>query len=256
MQLALVYDGSFEGLLCAVFEVYELKLKKARIVAETHYEASFFEEKHVVITQPDKAKRVWKGILKNANPTDANLIYRCFLSELPDMEQTILNYIQLIFTHKKSMSKDFGEPDVFRLSEINKKIGREKHRMEAFVRFRKTKDGIYFSSIAPDFNVLPLIENHFKKRYADQVWCIYDVSRNYGLHYNLKKVEIVHLELPSSILTSSESIFEEEELNYQKLWKNYFESTNIKARANQKLHEQHVPRRYWKYLSEKNLLEW
>jgi len=256
MQSVFLYDGSFEGLLTAIFEVYELKAEKARIIAQSHYESSFFDKKHVVITQPDKAKRVWKGILKNAKPIDANLIYRCFLSELAGMEQNIFNYIQLLFIHKKSIAKDFGQPDVFRLAEINKKIGREKHRMEAFVRFRKTKDDIYFSSIAPDFNVLPLIENHFKKRYADQVWCIYDVSRNYGLYYDLEKVEVVHIELPLSILSSSKSVFEDEELNYQKLWKNYFESTNIKARANQKLHEQHVPRRYWKYLSEKNLLEW
>ncbi|MDT0295359.1 TIGR03915 family putative DNA repair protein [Mesonia ostreae] len=256
MQTVFIYDGSFEGLLTAIFEVYELKSDTVHIVTNAHYTASFFEEKHEVATNTQKAKRLWKGILKNAKPTDANLIYRCFLSELPDMEQSILKYVQLIFLHKQSVAKDFGEAYVFRLAEINKKIGREKHRMEAFVRFRKTKDGIYFSSIAPDFNVLPLIESHFKKRYADQIWCIYDISRNYGLYYDLKKVEMVHLELPPSILSSSTSIFEEEELNYQKLWKNYFESTNITARANQKLHEQHVPRRYWKYLSEKNLLEW
>lgn len=256
MQSVFIYDGTFEGLLSAIFEVYEMNAQEIRIVSESHYSPSFFEEKHVVNTNPNKAKRVWKGILKNALAVDASLIYRCFLSELPDMEQSILNYVQLVFTNKKSMTKDFGQPYVFRLSEINKKIGREKHRMEAFVRFRKTKDGIYFSSIAPDFNVLPLIESHFRKRYADQVWCIYDLSRNYGLYYDLKQVEIVHLELPSSILSSSERIFTIEELNYQKLWKNYFESTNIQARANQKLHEQHVPRRYWKYLSEKNVLKW
>lgn len=256
MQSIFIYDGTFEGLLTAIFEVYEMNAQEIRIVSESHYSPSFFEEKHVVNTNPNKAKPVWKGILKNAGAVDANLIYRCFLSELPDMEQVTLNYVQLVFTNKKSMAKDFGQPYVFRLSEINKKIGREKHRMEAFVRFRKTKNGIYFSSIAPDFNVLPLIESHFKKRYADQVWCIYDLSRNYGLYYDLKQVEIVHLELPPSILSSSESIFTIEELNYQRLWKNYFESTNIQARANQKLHEQHVPRRYWKYLSEKNLLKW
>ena len=33
--------------------------------------------------------------------------------------------------------------------------------------------------------------------------------------------------------------------------KNYFKSTNIVARKNTKLHTQHVPKRYWKYLTEK-----
>ena len=32
----------------------------------------------------------------------------------------------------------------------------------------------------------------------------------------------------------------------------YFKSTNIKSRKNMKLHLQHVPKRYWKYLTEKS----
>ncbi|WP_317040952.1 DUF4130 domain-containing protein [Salegentibacter flavus] len=39
--------------------------------------------------------------------------------------------------------------------------------------------------------------------------------------------------------------------NFQQLWKNYFQSANIKPWANQKLPLQHVPETYWKYLSKK-----
>jgi hypothetical protein len=38
-----------------------------------------------------------------------------------------------------------------------KQVGREKHRMEAFVRFKKAKDGLFLSLVKPDFNVLPII---------------------------------------------------------------------------------------------------
>ena len=47
------------------------------------------------------------------------------------------------------------------------------------------------------------------------------------------------------------SVFTDEEFEYQDLWNNYFKSTNIKSRINKKLHTQHIPKRYWKYLSEK-----
>lgn len=256
MQNTFIYDGSFQGLLTAVFEIYELKVENVKIVAKHYYEASFFEENHEVITDEEKANRVWKAVLSYGKPSDAHLIYRCFLSEINGIEQNLFRYIKILISKKQSIAKDYGQADVFRLAEINKKIGREKHRMDAFVRFRRTKDNVYFASISPDFNVLPLLEKHFQKRYADQMWCIYDISRNYGLYYDLNSVKIVHLDLPENILNTSDEIFQKEEIQYQKLWKNYFESTNIKARANQKLHEQHVPRRYWKYLSEKNLLDW
>jgi probable DNA metabolism protein len=45
--------------------------------------------------------------------------------------------------------------------------------------------------------------------------------------------------------------FTNEEHEYQTLWNDYFKSTNIASRINPKLHTQHVPKRYWKYLSEK-----
>ena len=46
-------------------------------------------------------------------------------------------------------------------------------------------------------------------------------------------------------------MFDEDELVFQTLWRDYFKSTNIKSRKNMRLHIQHVPKRYWKYLSEK-----
>ena len=38
----------------------------------------------------------------------------------------------------------------------------------------KTKEGLFISLVRPDFNVLPLIQRHFKARYQDQEWLIYD----------------------------------------------------------------------------------
>ena len=48
-----------------------------------------------------------------------------------------------------------------------------------------------------------------------------------------------------------QTIYDEQEDLYQSLWQTYFDSVNIKARKNMKLHIQHMPKRYWKYLIEK-----
>ncbi len=132
-------------------------------------------------------------------------------------------------------------------------VRREKHRMDAFVRFKQTKEGVYFATIEPDFNVLPLNISHFKNRYADQEWIIYDLKRNYGVHYNLKDVNFIEVSFNKDSLkeTKQSLFFSENELAFQELWKNYFKSTNIPSRKNMKLHIRHIPKRYWKYLSEK-----
>lgn len=99
----------------------------------------------------------------------------------------------------------------------------------------------------PDHNVLPLIAKHFKARYADQRWLIYDGRRKYGIYYDLEKVEEVKLDfadLQNDFALNE--IFDEDESLYQQLWKQYFKSVNIAARKNTKLHVQHMPKRYWK----------
>ena len=148
---------------------------------------------------------------------------------------------------------NYADKDVLEISKIVKMVRREKHRMDAFVRFRETKEGLYFATIEPDFNVLPLNATHFKNRYADQKWLIYDLKRKYGLFYDLHTVETVQLDLAADVHLESKSnlFFSEKEQQFEVLWQNYFKSTNIKGRKNMKLHLQHVPRRYWKYLSEK-----
>jgi probable DNA metabolism protein len=42
-----------------------------------------------------------------------------------------------------------------------------------------------------------------------------------------------------------------EELNYQKLWRNYFNTLSVEGRTNTALQRSNMPRRYWKYLVEK-----
>ena len=124
--------------------------------------------------------------------------------------------------------------------------------MLAFVRFELLQDEVYFAKIEPDFNVLPLIRKHFKERYADQKWMIFDLKRHYGIFYDLKEV---HFFSPDSSqlqnFRNSEQFHHEEEKKYQTLWQRYFVKTGIPERKNMKLHIQWVPKRYWKYLTEK-----
>lgn len=252
-EKTLIYDGSFDGFLCCVFYVFEYKLKNAKIQNEFVLQNALFSENEKISTNKDKADRVWKGLKTKASTISTTKIYYAFLSEQPGVENILLDYISYIFKSNKKVDTDFTYDSVLKTSKIAKNVSREKHRMEAFVRFKLTKDAIYFANIAPDFNVLPLISKHFKSRYADQKWVIYDIKRNYGLYYDLEVVAIMQMEFPKDFDFSKtdKNFFSEEEFEFQTLWQNYFKSTNITERKNMKLHIQHVPKRYWKYLSEK-----
>lgn len=244
----LVYDGSWAGFLTAVFEVYELKMKDAVIQSFVNFQPTVFGKSKIVLSDQFKAERVWSGLRAKLTTSGSGNIYSAFLSELPDIENQLLAFIQLSIK-MKGAEKAYGDPAVLKVAQVAKMVHREKHRMEAFIRFELTKDNIYYAHIEPDFNVLPLITRHFKNRYADQQWLIYDLKRKYGIFYNLTTVEDVCLEFNEN----TDSIFSESEALYQTLWKDYFKHVNIASRKNTALHLRHVPRRYWKHLTEKHI---
>lgn len=249
----MIYDGSFDGFLSCVFEVYHLKLYQVKIVRRNHFQQSFFGDNLEISVDSPKADRVWSAVKKKLSVKGQSRLYYAFLSEIAQIEHHLLKYIQYALRSDSPIDSDFTNVDVLKVSQVAKSVGREKHRMEAFVRFRLSKDQVYFSTITPDFDVLPLITRHFKSRYADQKWIIYDLKRNYGIYYDLEKVDTVTLDLPATFdpVKTTEEFFSNEELEFQTLWQDYFSSTNIPSRKNMKLHVQHVPKRYWKYLSEK-----
>ncbi|MGY0039833.1 TIGR03915 family putative DNA repair protein [Pedobacter sp. NJ-S-72] len=142
-----------------------------------------------IASERQKADRVWNGLQSKLSKAAIRNFYCTYLSELDEGYTALLEFACYLFTEGAAIEKNYGNPYVLALSKIARKVEREKHRMEAFIRFQQNADGIYYCGIDPDFNVLPLIAAHFKNRYADQQWIIYDLKRDYGLFYDLQKVK-------------------------------------------------------------------
>jgi probable DNA metabolism protein len=252
-MVPVVYDGTFEGFLSAVFIVYDRKIVQPNICRQQENNASLFAGDMVAETNEANAKRVWNGLAQKLSVKARQQLYHCFLSELKGFENVLLRYIQYAFSSKGFIETDFSNADVLLVKQTAHKVHREKHRMEAFVRFEKMKDELYFSMVQPDFNVLPLIVKHFRDRYADQRWLIYDARRKYGIYYDLHTVEEVQFSFSEATDNGNNNaaVYDESEAMYQLAWKQYFTSVNIVPRKNLKLHIQHMPKRYWKHLTEK-----
>ena len=247
------YDGSFEGLFTAIFEIYEYKIEQPFICKDESQTGSLFGTSHQVYTNELKSSRVYKKLKDKLTGNSLSQVYKTFLSGIKDIENVLLRYIQYVLNSNVSVENNFSHPDVLVLQQTSRKVDREKHRMEAFVRFQCTKDHLYYAVIQPDYDVLPLISKHFERRYADQRWLIYDSLRKEGLYYDLQKTENVTIKFETDLNNRDQlkAIYDEHEELYQSLWQQYFQSVNIKARKNMKLHIRHMPKRYWKGLVEK-----
>lgn len=249
-----VTDGSFDGLLCAVFASYRAAAPTA-IVDAAVYQTSLLDEIVEVTTDGDIAVRVINGIDAVSNGQAGRLCLKIFLSELDDANLLVYRLIRKLMRVKHAdFLKNYADDDVLRAAQIRKMMGREIHRMHAFVRFQKARDGVYYALIDPDFDVVPLLDDHFVRRFADMSWRIFDVRRQYGIAYDGEAVSLIHSLgdiIDPTRAQLDEARLDAQEKAFQGLWKVYFDAVNIKARNNEKHHLRQLPKRYWKYLSEK-----
>ncbi|MCB2409622.1 TIGR03915 family putative DNA repair protein [Hymenobacter lucidus] len=248
------YDGSFEGLLTVLFAIYDRKAAPNSIQPLGAVQGGLFTQPLLVETHEATAARVWEGLLRHMTAEARTRLFHAFLSEQPDRELLIFRYADLAMRSAQDIAENYADDNVRRVAHLAQQMGREKHRMEAFVRFEKTSDELFHATIEPDFDVLPLIAPHFTKRYADQRWLIFDQRRGYGLYYDLHRTDIVQFETGSAAPRGtgvSATVLDEREPLFKVLWQTYFDHVNIPERRNMKLHRRHIPLRYWKYLSEK-----
>lgn len=250
----LVYDGTMAGLLTAIFDVYEQGLAQVSLVKEANYQPSFLATASPVLTDAVKASRVWSGLGKRTGREAQQQFFQTFLSELPGVEAMLLAYARHVFAHQNDVTSDYAYGPVLEVAQTARKVWREKHRMEAFVRFQLLQEALWYARIEPDYNVLPLIVRHFKSRYADMNWLIYDLKRGYGMHHVAATGQVTEVTLDFSEEKGAvpADALNESEAAYQDLWKAYFHHTGIPARKNPKLHLRHIPARYWRYLPEKH----
>ena len=247
------YDKTFEGLLTAVFDAYNRRTFPDKLLGLEELEPLFVDESYTVITQTDKSERVWQGLGKKVQQITRNMLTYVWLSELPGSDELMFRYIRKAFDSKQSIELNFTDDDVLEMRNMARKVDKERMRLIELVRFQKAADDIFFAPVSPDHNSLPLTLEHFKDRFSDQKWIIYDTRRNYGFYYDLKTVTEMTLDstdlFPEGKL--DEKMMAEDEKLYQDLWRGYFKSMTIKERINLKLQRQHLPKRYWKYLTEK-----
>ena len=265
-----VFDNTLDGLLTAVFDSFFLHQQPEMLLGEGEQLPLFAEEPHVVVTDSGKAARVWKGLEKHLSVEGLRMIAVSWLSEERTLNQPLFNFICKVFRQKVgdssssatdylSLERNASDADVLAVRNSCRRVLHEQLRMKQFIRFQKAKDGTYLAVVSPDHNVLSLITHHFQDRFNDQPWLIYDAKRHYGYYYD-GSAEPIHItfEDESAVpfdLTNGkldDDVLSENDRIFQDLWRTYFKAICIKERMNPKKQLSDMPRRYWKYMTEKN----
>jgi probable DNA metabolism protein len=242
-------DGSFDGLLCATVDAFKAVQPPDAIVPPVRGQQDLFERRIPVTTDTDRADRVWRGLKRRLGNRRRQKLFDAFLSGHSGVENLIYGLItSTISTGRKAT----GRPDlqgVIQIDQLSRKVRLEAHRMKGLIRFTHTRDGGYLALIAPRYDVLPLVRGHFESRYADQRWMIVDTHRGYGLCYDGRGTREVQVDMATLQKACDDPSREEQ--SSRRLWQRYYAAVTIAARRNPRLHQNKLPRRYWRYLTEK-----
>lgn len=241
-QLCFAYDGTFEGFLTCVFYAYadHVMVEGFRTFGD---ESCVLWPIRDIETEPDKARRVYCSMDAKIGQGAGELVWRAFLTFLPDKEMHIYRFLRYGYQRGSRVLEDLGDQRVYILNKAVRHLNGEVHLLTGFIRFSNL-EGVLVAEIEPKNRVLPLLRRHFVARYNTQPFLIYDRTHKEMLIYQPRQWAIVPMEdvtLPPP---------DEQELRYRRLWRRFYDTIEIQGRHNPKLRQTHMPRRYWNTMTE------
>ncbi len=140
------------------------------------------------------------------------------------------------------------DPDVHQLMMLDKAVHRDRHKMTAFVRFRKVMDEAgaerYIAWHRPDHRIVRLTAPFFAERFAALRWAI--LTPDESVAWDGQSLQFAP-GVPRSAAPGPDEM--------ESLWKTYYGSIFNPARVNLKAMRAEMPLKHWATLPETEIIE-
>lgn len=240
-DLVYLYDGSFAGFLCCIFESYAQKEIPTDIRTEEECLSTLFPTRKIS-TDQNHALRVYKKVVK-CSPYAAELLRRGFLTCLPHKEEAMYRLVEKLLREGPLFLRNRSDETLYPVAKAVRHLEGEAHLLKGFTRFSDL-GGVLGGEIAPKNRVLPLLAHHFSARYLNETFFLYDRTHHEALFYAAGKAVIRPLEFFQMAPP------DETEARYRLLWKRFYDTVAIKERYNPKCRMTNMPKRYWGLMTE------
>lgn len=237
----ILYDGSFDGLLTAIFEYYP---KLERITIKTNDNQLGFLDDTFIKTDYLKSDRVKNGVIENFGYSIMRDFETIFKSKFNNKENIIARCVKGLYKNGLNYLNSAEEPAI-EYRRIIKNYWSENHDYKGLLRFRSIQEGFLYAEFEPENDILESLVPHFKRRMPNEKFLIFDKSRKKAAITILGQTEYVEV----IELTPEDS--PEEEI-FKEAWRKFYDAVSIKERENNKLMISNMPKKYWKYLPERN----
>lgn len=230
-----LYDGSFPGFLCCVFESYRRRELPSAIQSSQGEQTTLFAPTPIP-TQQVRARRVYAGI-RRLGPQVSDRLTTAFLSSDPDKERILLLFLRRAFEVGPGVVRMLGDPDVAGAWNLERAVRNEAHLFLEFLRFEQ-RDNLLGAVIHPKNLVLPLLRDHFCSRLPDDDFLIYDATHGVAMFRQGNTVRYLAMQGYTPAPDAGEEC-------WKTLWRRFFQALTIEQRRNERCQRTHCPKRFW-----------
>ncbi|MCS7232848.1 MAG: TIGR03915 family putative DNA repair protein [Synergistetes bacterium] len=242
-MVSYTYDGTFEGFLCLIYKLLQTDLNLHEIGVENErlspLSKGLFSEK--IQTDITLAKSFYKQLREKLPEELFKKIYIYYLCDTAKLELPLTKLIKRIDSDPNAW-RNITSDEAIKLYQAERAFNRERHRWLGLLRFVEIDERLLFAKFEPKFNVLPRIWNHFKGRFPNENFMIYDSLRKLLFKHMWGKGELLwidNLDIKPSLTDP-----------FIYLWKRYFEEIAIPERINTERQKSKLPLRARRFLPE------
>ena len=142
---------------------------------------------------------------------------------------------------------DALDADWREIQRLAKSVGRDIHKMHAFVRFRPTRtakgESIDIAWFEPDHFIVRAAAGFFMRRFSNMRWAI--LTPQCSVHWDLQQLQFAEGSCAAAAPGPDAG---------EALWLTYYQSTFNPARLKEQAMQREMPRKYWKNLPEARLI--
>lgn len=245
-------EDTLTGIMTGVYDAWDSRLGHAHVRLQTACDGELELFCEYVRTLPDigKAEKVLRTIKRRMGEEAFEMI--AYASAYPDDRKADAMYRMIVLglhlPDGREITHMLTYPQVRLVFELRRKAWHIAHRYMGFVRFRELRNGILFSEIDAETDVLALIAPHFADRLPMEDWAIYDRHRQKAAVHPSGKGWMILEEVEAERFLELED--SEREGEYAALWKVFHRAVGIRERSNNRLQMSLLPLKFRQFMNE------
>ncbi len=205
-------EDSSDGIFTGIYDAWDSRLGHAnvRLQLQGMHTLELFTQYRQVVPDAGKAEKVARTIRRKMGEESYQIIFRAAMAKSGEkadcIYRTLVQGLSSHISEKEAAAilEHLTDPAICKVFELSRRVWHEAHHYMGFVRFSELKNGVLFSEIEAENQVLPLLADHFADRLPNEDFLIYDRAHDRCLlHRRQRPCVLVRDVRPDNVLFRS-----------------------------------------------------